>query len=192
VDRPGRAEVGAALRAWSQDEYLRALWFAADAHQGQLVPGTKHSYLMHVTLVAMEVVAALRAEPEHDQAVAVTCALLHDVVEDTRVTLDELRAAFGDAVADGVAALSKDPNLPKERQLPDSLERIRRQPRAIWMVKLADRITNLQPPPPHWAPEKIARYREEAIAIRDALGDASPFLAERITRKIEAYGLKGE
>jgi (p)ppGpp synthase/HD superfamily hydrolase len=173
---------------WTQDEYLRALWFAADAHQGQLVPGTQHSYLMHVTLVAMEVIGALRAEPQRDQPLAVTCALLHDVVEDTHVGLDELRAAFGDAVAAGVAALSKDPKLPKERQLADSLDRIRRQPREVWMVKLADRITNLQPPPPHWTPDKIARYREEAVAIRDALAEASPFLAERITRKIEAYG----
>lgn len=176
------------MKAWSQDAYLEALWFAAGAHQGQLVPGTKHSYLMHVTLVAMEVIAALRAEPQHDQPLAVTCALLHDVVEDTHVTRDELRAAFGDAVADGVAALSKDPDRPKERQLTDSLERIRRQPREVWMVKLADRVTNLQTPPPHWTPEKIARYREEAIAIRDTLGDASPFLAERIGRKIEVYG----
>jgi (p)ppGpp synthase/HD superfamily hydrolase len=173
---------------WSQDAYLKALWFAADAHVGQLVPGTKHTYLMHVTLVAMEVVAALRAEPERDQPLAVACALLHDVVEDTRVSLDELRGAFGDAVADGVAALSKDAKLPKDRQLADSLERIRRQPREVWMVKLADRITNLQPPPPHWTPEKVARYREEAVAIRDALAEASPFLAERITRKIAAYG----
>lgn len=176
------------MKAWTQDEYLAALWFAAEAHQGQLVPGTKHSYLMHVTLVAMEVIAALRAEPEHDQPLAVTCALLHDVVEDTRVTLDEVRTVFGEAVADGVAALSKNPRLPKDAQLADSLERIRRQPHEVWMVKLADRITNLQTPPPHWTTEKIARYREEAIAIRETLGGASPFLAERITGKIDAYG----
>jgi (p)ppGpp synthase/HD superfamily hydrolase len=176
------------MKPWTQDEYLAALWFAAEAHQGQLVPGTKHPYLMHVTFVGMEVIAALRAEPDHDQPLAVTCALLHDVVEDTRITLDELRAAFGDAAADGVAALSKNPRLPKDQQLAESLERIVRQPHEVWMVKLADRITNLQPPPPHWKPEKIARYREEAVAIRDALREASPFLSARITRKIAAYG----
>jgi len=41
------------------------------------------------------------------------------------------------------------------------------------LVKLADAITNLQPPPVHWSREKRARYREEAIEIYSALKDAS-------------------
>jgi len=47
----------------------------------------------------------------------------------------------------GVSALSKDEAVPKEKELEDSLHRIREQPAEILMVKLADRITNLQPPP---------------------------------------------
>jgi (p)ppGpp synthase/HD superfamily hydrolase len=38
------------------------------------------------------------------------------------------------------------------------------------MVKLADRITNLQPPPGYWDAEKIERYREEGRAILNELG----------------------
>ena len=176
------------MRTWTQDGYLRAVRFAADAHGAQKFPGTELPYLLHVTSVAMEVQAALRVEPGRDQELAVQCALLHDVVEDTPVTLDAVRAAFGPAVADGVSALSKDPALPKAEQLPDSLQRIRRQPHEVWMVKLADRITNLQRPPSHWSPQKIAGYREEAILIHRQLSPASPALAARILEKIERYG----
>ena len=175
------------MRTWTQDGYLRAARFAAQAHGAQTLPRTELPYLLHVTSVAMEVMAAFRAEPDQDQELAMQCALLHDVVEDTPVTLDEVRTAFGPAVAAGVSALSKDPALAKDQQLQDSLQRILQQPHEVWMVKLADRITNLQPPPAHWTREKIARYREEAKLIHDSLGAASRALSMRIQEKIESY-----
>ena len=69
----------------------------------------------------------------------------------------------------------------------DSLRRILLQPREVWMVKLADRINNLQPPPSHWKDPKIAAYRAEAIQIVEALGPASPYLEGRLRAKIAAY-----
>ncbi|NTU80585.1 MAG: bifunctional (p)ppGpp synthetase/guanosine-3',5'-bis(diphosphate) 3'-pyrophosphohydrolase, partial [Chloroflexales bacterium] len=91
-------------------------------------------------------------------------------------------------VADGVLALSKDEALPKDERMPDSLRRIQAQPHAVWLVKLADRIVNMQPPPKHWQGDKIAAYKDEAHAILAALGAASPLLAARLAAKIEAYG----
>lgn len=70
----------------------------------------------------------------------------------------------------------------------DSLARIRQQPLAVSMVKLADRITNLQPPPAHWDAAKIADYRAEAGTILEALDDADGWLAARLRGKIEGYG----
>jgi len=175
------------MRVWTQEGYLETLRFAAEAHAGQTVPGTNLPYLQHVTLVAMEVIAALRMESEHDQELAVRCALLHDVVEDTKMTVDQLRAMFGPAVANGVSALSKNKALPRDEQLEDSLRRIHQQPPEIWMVKMADRITNLQPPPAHWDKRKAAAYRDDAVHIRDSLKDASHILAERLWEKIEEY-----
>jgi (p)ppGpp synthase/HD superfamily hydrolase len=55
------------------------------------------------------------------------------------------------------------------------------------MVKLSDRITNLQPPPKFWSNEKIRKYRVEAIVIFDELGDFNSYLSERLKRKIENY-----
>lgn len=173
---------------WSQDLYTAAARFAAAAHAGQTVPGTDLPYLLHVTLVAMEVGAALRLESGHDEDLAIQCALLHDTVEDTSVTHEQIVAAFGHPVAGGVLALSKDPALPKNQQMADSLRRIQAQPRAVWLVKLADRIVNMQPPPKHWQGAKIAAYRSEARDILAALGAASPLLTARLAEKIGAYG----
>jgi (p)ppGpp synthase/HD superfamily hydrolase len=55
------------------------------------------------------------------------------------------------------------------------------------MVKLADRITNLEPAPAHWPPEKRVAYRAEAEAIVAALGEAHAGLAARIREKIATY-----
>lgn len=166
------------------DAYVAALRFAAAAHADQRVPGTQLPYLVHLCSVAGEVIAAL---PVERPDLAVRCALLHDTVEDTLVTLEAVRAAFGSEVAEGVDALTKRASLPKEAQMDDSLERIRACPREIWMVKLADRITNLAPPPGHWTPARCRSYRIEAERILARLGEAHPGLAGRLAQRIAAY-----
>ncbi len=172
---------------WSQNSYIKAYRFAAQAHQGQKVPGTNLPYIMHLSFVSMEVMAALNVEQRRDGNLAVQGALLHDVIEDTAVTYEEVAAEFGERVAQGVLALSKDEALEKSVQMADSLRRIQQQPIEVWMVKLADRISNLAPPPAYWTNEKIKRYGEEALVIYNALHRASPFLAGRLQEKIEAY-----
>lgn len=174
---------------WSQELFLAAWNFAAEAHAGQKVPGTERAYINHVGSVAAEVMAAIaRRGDVADPDLAIQCALLHDVVEDTPVSEAEVRQRFGDAVAAGVAALTKNPELAtKAEKMEDSLARIREQPAEVWMVKLGDRITNLQSPPSHWDAAKRARYREEARRIHAALGEACPILGPRLGDKIERY-----
>lgn len=156
------------------------------------MPGSGHPYIVHVVSVCMEVMAALRAEPGRDEELGVCCALLHDTVEDTTTTIEDVERAFDARVAAGVLALSKNESLPKPEQLADSLRRIREQPHEVWMVKLADRIVNLTPPvPPKWTAEKRARYRDEGQQILDALGAASPYLAARLGLRISNYPLAG-
>jgi (p)ppGpp synthase/HD superfamily hydrolase len=173
---------------FSPERYVDALRFAAAAHHGQTVPGSDLPYLVHVVSVAAEVIAALPHHPELDADLAVTCALLHDTVEDTHVTLDEIAARYGAAVAAGVSALTKDGQLPtKAEQMADSLHRIQAQPREIGIVKLADRITNMSSPPADWTKDKRAAYRVEAGAIADTLGYASPVLEARLRTRMDAY-----
>ncbi|MAT41860.1 MAG: phosphohydrolase [Anaerolineaceae bacterium] len=173
---------------WSQDVYDRALRYAANAHHGQKFRRTELPYLIHPTLACMEVIAALAEEDHHDGNLAVQCALLHDVLEDTHIFYEDLQKQFGTDVADGVLALSKDKSLPESEQMADSLLRIQKQPSAVWIVKLGDRISNLSEPPEWWTTEKKVNYQESARQIYDALHTASPFMARRMKDKITAYG----
>ena len=181
------------MSTWSPDVFAKAWRFASLHHAGQTYAGPEEGmsfeYLNHIGSVAMELAWGLPTVPDADADLAIQCAVLHDVIEDTAATYEMVREHFGKAVADGVMALSKDDALPtKAAQMKDSLQRIRMQPREVWMVKMADRIANLDPPPFHWDSEKIEAYRQEAIAIHDALHTANAALAERLQERIEQYG----
>ncbi|HLO55473.1 MAG TPA: HD domain-containing protein [Saprospiraceae bacterium] len=172
-----------------QDIYQKAILFATAKHQniGQTVPGTDLPYLVHLSNVSMEIIFASQFTSSFDTGFAVQLALLHDTLEDTDTTFEELSSIFSTSVADGVLALSKNKSLPKQDQLNDSIQRIVLQPKEVWSVKLADRITNLQQPPSHWSPEKISNYHTEAKIILDSLKGANPYLEDRLAAKIIEY-----
>ncbi|MEM7129043.1 MAG: HD domain-containing protein [Chloroflexota bacterium] len=180
-------------QSWTQDVFIKAWDFATLAHHGQTYGGPNEGqridYINHVGAVTMEVIWALQFVNDCDGDLAIQCALLHDVVEDTEYTIESVAQRFGNSVADGVAALTKDKTLAtKQEQMADSLRRIREQPVEVWMVKLADRITNLSEPPFYWSDEKKSAYREEAVTIHRALHEANASLASRLSGKIEVYG----
>jgi (p)ppGpp synthase/HD superfamily hydrolase len=172
---------------WSQDGYKRALDFAARAHGPQAVPASGFPYVLHLAKVAMETIAACDADPTLDGELAVTCAVLHDTIEDTQVTKSELAEAFGDRVADGIDALSKRETDPPEQRMTKALARISAQPMEIRIVKLADRITNLEPPPQHWSAAKRAAYLKKAKEILASLRGASELLEARFEKKLLEY-----
>lgn len=172
---------------WNQNLYQKTIDFAARAHKSQKVPSKEYSYVVHLSNVAMEIMRALFEERWDKPDLAVQCALLHDVLEDTQTSVDEVREAFGEEVLAGVQALTKDKGLEKGLQMEDSLRRILALSREIACVKMADRITNLQKPPSAWDRAKIEGYHREAVRIHQALGSASRFLAGRLEKSIEGY-----
>jgi guanosine-3',5'-bis(diphosphate) 3'-pyrophosphohydrolase len=176
---------------WDPEIYTHTWNFATHAHNnnGQTVPGTDLPYINHIGNVAMEVMTAIaKSESFHNPNLAIQCALLHDVLEDTGETYELVHAKFGVEVADGVKALTKNKQLrTRKEQMADSLQRIRLQPHEVWMVKMADRISNLQPPPKGWSDEKTGKYRDEANLIVGSLRDASEYLSNRLKKKITFY-----
>jgi guanosine-3',5'-bis(diphosphate) 3'-pyrophosphohydrolase len=178
------------MNTWDQDSYLKAWNFASTIHLGQTLPGSEIPYINHLGLVCMEALAAIAATPTIKQPnLFIQCALLHDSIEDTETTFADIEHEFGPVVANGVLALTKNKNLAsKKEQMVDSIRRVQDQPIEIWMVKLCDRITNLQPPPKHWSTVKILSYRDEASIILNQLGEANHFLADRLLFKIDFYG----
>jgi (p)ppGpp synthase/HD superfamily hydrolase len=180
------------MSTWSPEVYNKAWLFSTLAHSGQTYGGPEQGmridYINHIASVAMEVSWALAQTPGCNGDLAIQCALLHDVVEDTKFTYEDVNDRFGSEVADGVRALTKDATLAsKENQMTDSLARIRQQPHEVWMVKMADRISNLYHPPFYWSNDKILAYRDEASVIYEALKEANRPLAQRLAQKIRDY-----
>lgn len=146
-----------------------------------------YSYLAHITSVAQEIMALEKGAFDFDNAVQI--ALLHDVLEDTEISFEELRRDIGCKVTEGVLALTKNSALPKGERMADSIQRIKKANIEAGMVKMADRIVNLQEPPAEWSVEKRSAYIAEAEYILEELQFANGDLAERLERKILEYGL---
>lgn len=169
--------------------YQEAIKFATNKHvaQSQTIADTNLPYVVHLSNVAMEVMIAAAHTPTFNLEYAVQVALLHDTLEDTDTSFSELEKTFGTEVAQGVWALTKDHNLPKEERMENSLKKIKKLPSEIWAIKLADRITNMQAPPSSWTPSKKAVYSTEAVLIWETLKEGNKYLADRLATKIKEY-----
>lgn len=173
----------------TQTYYQIAAKFAAEKHADQQVKGSIANYMLHVSNVAMEIIFAHQQVPNFDLNIAIQIALLHDTIEDTDTTYDEIKQTFGKEVADGVLALTKDKNIQDNTAcMKDSLMRIKNCSLEAKVVKIADRITNLQPPPNNWDKEKIKNYHIQSQLIYEELNGNHTYLDNRLKHKIEAYG----
>ena len=124
--------------------WLRRVYETADrAHEGQH-RASGESYIAHPLAVA-----SILADLEMDRQ-TIAAALLHDVVEDTSVTSDEVAAQFGEEIAqlvDGVTKLTRIPYQSKEDAQVENLRKMfmamARDIRVI-IIKLADRLHNMR------------------------------------------------
>ena len=104
------------MSTWNQDNYIKVWNYASAVHNGQLVPGTEIPYINHIGLVAMEAMTALaQSDDIAFPDLLVSCALLHDTIEDTNSSFDDIQKEFGVDVANGVMALSKNKQLPTKK-----------------------------------------------------------------------------
>jgi guanosine-3',5'-bis(diphosphate) 3'-pyrophosphohydrolase len=115
----------------------RASEFARRAHDGQQY-GTGSFHQNHLA----RVVATLQAFGETDE-VKIAAAWLHDAVEDTDVTVADVRAEFGDDVADLVWRLTDEKGGNRRERHAKTHQKIREKSDAV-RVKLADRIANVE------------------------------------------------
>jgi len=115
---------------------LRAYAFAEAAHRGQRRKDDR-AFISHPVRVAR-----LLAARGYDEEV-VAAALLHDVVEDTSVTLNEVRQQFGARVAELVACVTEDPDLPTSERKVAYREGVRSSPPAARAICAADKVCNV-------------------------------------------------
>nr|QBK85866.1 MAG: HD domain protein [Marseillevirus LCMAC101] len=137
---------------------LKAACFAAEKHKYQRRKGDDSSYICHPLGVAQILQWSGRAA-SIDLLVA---AILHDTVEDTDATLEEIEREFGAKVAGYVREVTDDKSLPKLERKKLQIEHARHASREAQLIKLADKIHNcsdlLKVPPKGWTQIDIQGY----------------------------------
>lgn len=186
-----QAEAALADRVPPEDlAVLRAAHaFATACHGDQLRP-TGDPYERHL-LEAVEVLAEGAGILERDLLVA---ALLHDVVEDTACSLDQVMDRFGPRVAELVEWVTKtDPPTDGDREAArvGYLRRLRAAPREAVLVKLADRLSNVQRLDRLPRPDKRRSYYRETVEWILPLAAGVPFFDEQYTRWASRYAELG-
>jgi guanosine-3',5'-bis(diphosphate) 3'-pyrophosphohydrolase len=118
--------------------WQRAVSFAARGHEGQLRKDGKTPYVAHPVRVAFIV----RHLFDVADNTALTAALLHDLIEDTKIDYDDIAREFGSEVADAVAAVSKDGRLPHDERESAYDKQVAAASWQARLIKLADVYDN--------------------------------------------------
>lgn len=160
--------------------FMKALAFAADKHRGQKRKGVDASpYINHPIALA----DVLVNEGGVNDLTVLCAAVLHDTVEDTQTTPQELAALFGEKVAGIVVEVTDDKSLDKPVRKRLQIEHAPHLSQEARLVKLADKICNLRDilasPPAGWPAQRKQEYFDWAAAVVAGFRGAHPGLEAR-------------
>ena len=156
---------------------LKALSFAAHKHRDQRRKDAEASPYINHPIALAEV---LTGEGGVTDIEVLAAALLHDTIEDTATTLEELCGQFGERIAGMVAEVTDDQDLPKAERKRLQIAHAAGISPGAKLVKLADKICNLRDvaerPPAKWDLQRRQEYFEWAKQVIDQLRGAHPKL----------------
>ncbi|MGZ5129803.1 MAG: HD domain-containing protein [Caldimonas sp.] len=157
-----------------ESQLFEALAFAAHKHRAQRRKDVEASpYINHPIALAR----ILTVEGGIDDTQTLIAAVLHDTVEDTDTTFEEIQAIFGKKVADVVREVTDDTTLLKADRKRLQIEHAPHMSRRAALVKLADKTSNLRDvasnPPHGWPIERKREYFDWAKAVVDGLPPVS-------------------
>lgn len=162
-----------------------ALAFAAVKHQYLRRGGyDRLPYINHLIKVT-ETLIRIGGERERDLLLA---AILHDIIEDTEVTRDELAERYGPRVVEIVMELTDDMSLPQDRRKALQLEGAARLSTEARKIRIADKGSNIGDIfsyPLGWTPDKKMAYVEQAEAVVNEIRGTSPTLESWFDAQVE-------
>jgi (p)ppGpp synthase/HD superfamily hydrolase len=171
-------------------KFTRAVHFAAIKHTRHRRKGAKaEPYFNHLA----EVAETLALHTEGRDWNLVIAGLLHDTLEDTDTSYEELVAAFGPDVAELVKEVTDDKSLPKAERKRLQIENAPHKSARAKMLKIADKISNLhsilKSPPEDWPLERKREYFEWAKRVVEGCQGANAAL-DRTFKEIYEEGRK--
>ena len=117
----------------------KALKFAIEAHLGQFRKGTNIPYIMH-PIEAATIVASMKFDEE-----LITAAMLHDVAEDTKYTIMDIKTQFGERIAHLVDSESEDKTKTWEERKQHTIEHLSAETdQDILIIALGDKLSNIR------------------------------------------------
>lgn len=151
------------LRKVNDELITKAFELSLEAHKHDL-RSSGEPYFGHPYEVAMVVAKEIALDD-----VSVACALLHDVVEDTEITIDDIRKEFGDTIAEIVDGATKISNIFESHEITQA-ENYRKlllsmvNDIRVMIIKFADRLHNMRTLE-YLPPEKQQRIAKETLEI---------------------------
>lgn len=147
-------------------DFARALDFAAHKHIDQRRKGVRaEPYVNHLSEVALLVAEATAGK----DPVVVIAALLHDTLEDTDASYEEIEQLFGTEVVQVVAETTDDKRMSKAERKQHQIDAAPHASTRAKLVKLADKVSNLRSmahsPPADWPLSRKVEYFEWAHAV---------------------------
>lgn len=169
---------------------LDALVFASDKHKNQKRKGNSAiPYINHPIQVAQLLVSV----GEITDIKILCAAILHDTVEDTDATHEDIQNLFGADIASIVAEVSDDKNLKKEERKRLQIVNAAKKSKAAKALKIADKTCNIRDivnDPPVWKIERKLAYIEWAKAVVDEVRGVNPKLEQCFDEWVEKGMLK--
>lgn len=163
---------------------VEGIYFAAEKHRGQCRKNAaKTPYIVHPIGVA-ELLWHVGEVRDRDVLLA---GILHDVLEDTHATEDEIGALFGNRVLSIVKEVTNDPSVPKAQIKQWQVDHAPTMSHEAKLVKLADRLYNcrsLRLTPPDWDEERIQAYMAWGQKLLVALSGTSQKLEEALSLQV--------
>ena len=172
---------------------LQAASFAARKHISQKRKGNDAAPYINHPLEVANLLANLGKVEDFDVLIA---AILHDTVEDTETTKEEIAALFGEPVAQMVMEVTDDKSLPKAERKQLQIEHAPHLSDGAKLVKLADKISNIRDvsenPPDGWSDERRREYvewgKKVVAGLRGANADLENYFDELVSEAKQNIG----
>lgn len=166
-------------------QLLKAVAFAADKHRFQTRKDSERTpYINHPINVALTL-CEVGHESDIDLLVA---AILHDTVEDTETTPEEIETLFGRVVRDIVMEVTDDKNLAKEERKRLQIVKAHLKSRPARKLKLADKICNVHDiihhAPAGWTIERRLAYLQWCEQVLEGLRGVNFLLEKKLAQSI--------